>query len=56
MKLLGDEPVYALYTQVTNVSRSDGALRVDIWSTMRPTLYVWVIGNRLIAMRHWEKI
>ena len=56
MKLLGHDPVYDLYTNVTNARRSDGALRVDIWMTLRPTLYVWVIDNRLTAIRHWEKI
>ena len=56
MKLLGDEPVYDLYTKVMDVGRSEGAAKVDIWRTLRPTLYVWVIDNRLTDMRHWGKI
>lgn len=56
MKILSNEPVYDLYTQVTDFRRSSGALSVNIWMTLRPTLYAWVIDNRRTAMARWEQI
>lgn len=53
MRLISNEPVYDLYTKVTNFKCPGG---VHIWSSLRLPLYVFVIDNRLLPMGAWGQI